>query len=234
MRIGFLLFNAMTQLDFTGPFEFLASIPDAETYLIARTLEPITSDHGLRLLPTTTYAGVPQLDIFMIPGGRGTSLLLNDLETLALVRSVAKTTPYMTSVCTGSLVLAAAGLLHGRRATTHWNAHEFLAELGAVPVKERTVIDLPFVTGGGVTAGIDFALTLIDEICGRPVAEGIALQLEYDPRPPVATGSPEGARDALVAAVRADAMPMYVERKAAVAVAKERLWGSAEAKPNTL
>ena len=223
MKIGFLLFPRMTQLDLTGPFEFLASIPDTETYLIAQTLEPVRSDRGLSILPTVTYADTPLLDVFLIPGGAGTSTLLNDEITLAFVRKVAETATYMTSVCTGALVLGAAGLLQGRRATTHWNSHEFLAAFGAIAVAQRTVVDLPYITGGGVTAGIDFALTLIAQIHGDEAAKAIQLQLEYDPQPPFSAGNPEKVEANLLASVRAGADPVYQERSAAVAQARKRL-----------
>ncbi len=223
MRTGFLLFDRITQLDLTGPFEVLASVPDAQMHVIAKTLDPVKSDRGLRIVPSTTYADCPELDMLVVPGGPGINTLLNDDQTLDFIARMATRTKYVASVCTGSLVLAAAGLLQGRRAATHWAAREFLAELGAIPVAERTVIDLPFITGGGVTAGIDFAFTVIGEVYGSDLAEQIQLRLEYAPDPPFQSGSPDTAQPEVVAEFKTLATHSRGERALAVTRARERL-----------
>jgi len=212
-RIGFLIFRDVQQLDLTGPYEILASLADTQLYLIARDLEPVKSVTGLQLLPTTTLLDCPQLDVLCVPGGKGVNALLNDDETLAFVREQAANARYVTSVCTGALVLGAAGLLRGKRATTHWGAHEFLAAFGAIPVRERVVQDGTLFTGGGVTAGIDFALTLAAELGGRAAAEAVQLGLEYSPAPPFDAGTPEGAPPSVLAHVRARSEPLRVERQ---------------------
>ena len=212
-RIGFLIFRDVQQLDLTGPYEILASLADTQLYLIARDLEPVKSVTGLQLLPTTTLLDCPQLDVLCVPGGKGVNALLNDDETLAFVREQAANARYVTSVCTGALVLGAAGLLRGKRATTHWGAHEFLAAFGAIPVRERVVRDGTLFTGGGVTAGIDFALTLAAELGGRAAAEAVQLGLEYSPAPPFDAGTPEGAPPSVLAHVRVRSEPLRVERQ---------------------
>jgi len=212
-RIGFLIFPDVQQLDLTGPYEILASLADTQLYLVARDLQPVKSVTGLQLQPTTTLLDCPQLDVLCVPGGKGVNALLNDEQTLAFLRSQAVNARYLTSVCTGALVLGAAGLLRGKRATTHWGAHEFLPDFGAIPVRERVVRDGSLVTGGGVTAGIDFALTLAAEIRGREAAEAVQLSLEYAPAPPFEAGTPETAPPAIVARVRARVEPLRAERQ---------------------
>ena len=157
-RIGMLIFPRMTQLDMTGPYEVLARLPNTTVDLIARTLEPVTTDRGMQIVPTTTYADCPPLDVVMVPGGAGQQDLMEDETALEFLRKQAASAKYVTSVCTGSLVLAAAGLLKGKRATCHWAAIDHLALLGAIPMHERVVVDGNIVTGAGVVSGIDFAL----------------------------------------------------------------------------
>ncbi len=176
----------------------------------------------MQITPTTTFADCPQLDLICVPGGAGMNPLLNDVETLDFIRRQAKGAKYVTSVCTGALVLGAAGLLKGKRAATHWMSREMLAAFGATPVAERVVIDGNVITGGGVTAGIDFALKLGAEIFGPDVAKKIQLGIEYDPHPPFNAGSPS-ADAALVAQARADAAKRQAERQAAVDQAAARL-----------
>lgn len=191
MIIGMLLFPNLTQLDLTGPFEVLSRLPGATLHLLWKDLSPVRSDKGLRLLPTTSFTDAPaRLDVLFVPGGSGQIELMDDEIVLAFLRDRAATARYVTSVCTGSLVLAAAGLLKGKKATCHWTSLDHLALLGAVPVAERVVRDGNVITGAGVTSGIDFALTLAAEIAGRDVAEDIQLSIEYDPAPPFAAGSP--------------------------------------------
>ena len=161
LRVGILVFPKVQQLDLTGPFEVFASVPEAEVRLVWKRVEPIVSATGLVLAPDLTFAECPQFHVLCVPGGMGVNPLMEDEEVLEFLRHQAEGARYVTSVCTGSLVLAAAGLLAGRRATTHWASHDFLARLGAVPVRARVVADGKFMTGGGVTAGIDMALRVV-------------------------------------------------------------------------
>ena len=223
LHIGLLLFPDVTQLDLTGPYEIFAKFPDTEVHLLWKTLDPVTAAGGMRLLPATTFAESPQLDLICVPGGAGMNRLLNDEETLDFVRRQASGARYVTSVCTGSLVLGAAGLLRGKRATTHWMSLPMLAAFGCEPVAERVVVDGNVITGGGVTAGIDFALTVAGELFGADTARRIQLGIEYDPRPPFDAGTPERADASLVATVREAAAARQGERRAAVEQAADRL-----------
>jgi cyclohexyl-isocyanide hydratase len=225
MNIGFLIFPEMTQLDMTGPYEVFEKFPDSAVDLIWKDLSPVTVGGGMRILPTIAYDTCPELDILCIPGGLGVNALLNDAETLDFVRARSRAARYVTSVCTGALVLGAAGLLKGRRATTHWMSHDLLEAFGAVPVKERVVVDGNLITGGGVTAGIDFALVLAAEILGEQEAMRIQLAIEYDPKPPFDAGSPETAGAALVERVRILAKVRQDERIAEVEKAALALSG---------
>ncbi|WP_430913407.1 DJ-1/PfpI family protein [Methylobacterium sp. sgz302541] len=202
LRIGILVFPKVQQLDLTGPFEVFALVPDAEVLLVGADLEPVTTATGLVLIPTATHASCPPLDIVCVPGGVGVNALLRDEATLAFLRGQAERARFVTSVCTGALVLGAAGLLEGKRATTHWAALDLLPAFGATPVAERVVRDGSLITGGGVTAGIDFALTVVAEIASRELAEAIQLNLEYAPAPPFAAGTPETAPAEVLAATR--------------------------------
>jgi len=213
-RIGMLIFPRMTQLDMTGPYEVLARLPDATVELVARTLAPVATDRGMRIVPTTTYADCPPLDVVMVPGGPGQQDLMEDEEALAFLCQQAAGARYVTSVCTGSLVLAAAGLLKGRRATCHWAAMDNLALMGAIPVNEHVVVDGNVVTGAGVTSGIDFALRLAAILDGEQVAREIQLQIEYDPAPPFNSGSPKTAAPETVVAVKARLAKLGEERRA--------------------
>ena len=208
-RIGFVLFPGLTQLDLTGPYEVLTRLPGAAVHLVWKDLAPVRSDRGLEIVPTDTFDTCPTLDLICVPGGPGVNDLMTDEQTLSFIRHQAWGARYVTSVCTGALVLGAAGLLQGKRATTHWMSHDLLAEFGAIPVKTRVVTDGRLITGGGVTAGIDFALTVIAELAGRELAEAIELGLEYDPQPPFGTGSPERAGPELV--VRMQAMAARIQ-----------------------
>ncbi|SEQ66458.1 cyclohexyl-isocyanide hydratase [Faunimonas pinastri] len=203
IRIGFLVFPRVQQLDLTGPYDVFGSLPDRELHLIWKSREPVASSSGMWLTPDTSFEDCPELDVLCIPGGSGVSALMQDAEVLAFVRETAAKARYVTSVCTGSLVLGAAGLLKGRRATTHWASHHLLPLLGAVPVKERIVRDGNLITGGGVTAGIDFALAVVAELTDRAQAEAIQLGIEYAPAPPFDAGSPETAPAGVLEQVRA-------------------------------
>jgi cyclohexyl-isocyanide hydratase len=202
-RIGMLIFPRLTQLDMTGPYEVLARLPDTAVELVARTREPVTTDRGMQIMPTTTYAECPPLDVVMVPGGPGQQDLMEDEEALGFLRRQAAGAKFVTSVCTGSLVLAAAGLLKGRRATCHWAAIDNLALMGAIPTRDRVVVDGNVVTGAGVASGIDFALQLAAILESEQVAREIQLQIEYDPDPPFDSGSPKTAAPETVAALKA-------------------------------
>jgi cyclohexyl-isocyanide hydratase len=225
-RIGFLIFPRITQLDMTGPHEVFARMPDSEIHLLWKSLEPVVAQGGMSLVPTATLESCPQLDLICVPGGPGMNPLLNDGPVLDFIRRQASGARYVTAVCTGALVLGAAGLLRGRRATTHWTAHGMLAAFGATPVKERIVIDGNLITGGGVTAGIDFALKVAAELLGEDAARAIQLSIEYDPKPPFDAGSPERAGEAIVARQRRAAAKAQAEREAAVTRAAQRLGGA--------
>jgi cyclohexyl-isocyanide hydratase len=193
VHIGFLLFPAVQQLDLTGPYEVFASVADAQVHLIWKDLVPVKASTGLMLQPTTTLADCPALDVLCIPGGSGVNALLCDEPVLRFVRQQAGQARFVTSVCTGALVLGVAGLLQGKRAATHWNAMDFLPRLGATPVHERVVRDGRLITAGGVTSGIDFGLTVIAELWGESEARAVQLALEYAPAPPFEAGTPEQA-----------------------------------------
>jgi cyclohexyl-isocyanide hydratase len=222
-RIGLLLFPDITQLDLTGPYEVFTKIPGAEVRLVWKTLDPVRAGGGMRLLPDTSFADCPQLDLVCVPGGAGMNPLLEDAQTLAFLRRQAAGARYVTSVCTGALVLGAAGLLKGRRATTHWMSFEMLERFGAIPTKGRVVEDGNVITGGGVTAGIDFALLIAARVAGEEVARAIQLGIEYDPAPPFDAGHPDRADAALVARTRAQAATRQAERAAAVSRAAAAL-----------
>ncbi len=212
-HIGMLTFPRMTQLDMTGPYEVLVRLPDTTVDLVARALGPVTTDRGMRIVPTTTYADCPPLEVIMVPGGPGQQDLMEDEAALSFLRRQAAGAKFVTSVCTGSLVLAAAGLLKGKRATSHWMALDNLALMGAIPVSEHVVIDGNVVTGAGVTSGIDFALKLAAILDGEQVAREIQLQIEYDPAPPFDCGSPRRAPPELVAALKARGAKLAEERR---------------------
>ncbi len=199
MQIAFLPFAGMTQLDMTGPAQFLSRLPGASVHYVSDSLDPLPTDAGFAIVPTATYAQVPAPDIVCVPGGIGVASVMNDEAAMAWLRQAGSTATWVTSVCTGALILGAAGLLEGYKATTHWAWHHHLALFGAEPVHARTVIDRNRATGGGVTAGIDFALVLIAAVAGEEVAKAIQLGFEYDPAPPFDAGSPEKAGPELVA-----------------------------------
>jgi cyclohexyl-isocyanide hydratase len=203
LQFGIVVFPNVQQLDATGPYEVFASVPDAKVHLVWKDRRPVTSATGLVLAPTTTFAECPPLDVLCVPGGLGINDLLRDGEVLGFLRAQAARARYISSVCTGALVLGAAGLLRGRRATTHWAAHDLLARFGAIPTHGRVVRDGNLFTAGGVTAGIDFGLTLVAELLGATQAQTIQLVLEYAPQPPFEAGSPDTAPPEVVSAARA-------------------------------
>lgn len=193
LNVVFVLFPKVTQLDFTGPLQVLSRLPGASVHLAAQTLDPIPTDAVLTLNPTCTFADCPPADVLCVPGGFGVDEAILTPDLMAFVKREGARAKYVTSVCTGAFVLGAAGLLEGKRATTHWAYHDTLADVGVIPVKSRVVRDGNIFTGGGVTAGIDFAFTLAAEIAGEEFARGLQLGLEYDPAPPFDEGSPDKA-----------------------------------------
>jgi cyclohexyl-isocyanide hydratase len=198
-HIGLLLYPNLTQLDLTGPAQVLSRAPGAKMHYVWKTIEPVLSDAGLSLMPTDTFESCPQLDLICVPGGAGQTELMTDEETLGFLRNQAEKAKYVTSVCTGSLLLGAAGLIKGYKSACHWMWRDSLPAFGAIPVDARVVKDRNRISGGGVTAGIDFALTVVAEIWGDDAAKMIQLYLEYNPQPPFDAGSPERAGSELVA-----------------------------------
>ena len=224
MRIGFLLYDQLTQLDLTGPAQILSRLPGARVDYVAATIDPVMSDCRLALMPTLTLAEAGQFDLLCVPGGYGCSAVMNDADTLDWLRWQAPGLQYLTSVCTGSLILAAAGLLKGRKAGCHWAWGHYLSLFGAEFVAQRTVIDGNIITAGGVTSGIDFAFRIAEHLHGADVADMVRLALEYDPdgRP---GGTPATANPELVAQVQAITASRLGRRDAEMRAAAARLQG---------
>jgi cyclohexyl-isocyanide hydratase len=223
VTISFLLFPQVTQLDLTGPAQVLSRLPDARIELVAKTLDPVPTDAGFPLLPSATFETATAPDIICVPGGFGVTDVMEDEASLAWLGLVAGQARWVTSVCTGALVLGAAGLLQGYRATTHWASHEYLESFGAIPVKERVVFDRNRVTGGGVTAGIDFGLALVAAIKGDDYARFVQLSLEYDPAPPFDSGSPHKASKEVLERYRDMAARLAADRPERYRAAAARL-----------
>lgn len=222
-RIVFALFPGVTQLDFTAPHQVFSMMPGAEVVLASRTGEPIDAD-GITFAGLRRLADIPGCDVVCVPGGQGaTNNAIGDAEFLGELRRLAEGARYVTSVCTGSLVLGAAGLLQGRRAACHWAWRDSLALFGAIPDPGRVVRDGNILSGGGVTAGIDFALTLVAELAGPEVAQAIQLQIEYAPAPPFDVGGPEIAPAAILARVRDRNAPSVPRWRAAIEAAAARM-----------
>jgi transcriptional regulator GlxA family with amidase domain len=203
MQIAILLFDRFTVLDAIGPYQVLSSLPGAEVAFVAERPGPIRDEQGSLIL--SAEAGLPDVphpDVIVVPGGPGQNGQMQDGPVHEWLRAADQTSVWTTSVCTGSLILATAGLLSGRRATSHWLALEELGQLGATPVSERVVFDEKYVTAAGVSAGIDMALTLVGQIAGDDVAQAIQLMIEYDPQPPYAAGSPDHAPAEIVRRLR--------------------------------
>lgn len=212
LRVAMLVFDNITQLDATAPMEVFARA-GLDVFTVAPRQAPITAGCGLTIVPDHDYTSAPAADILCLPGGGGVNPLLTDPATLDWVRRTAAAASYVTSVCTGALLLGAAGLLEGKRATTHWASHHFLEDFGAIAVRERVVFDGDLITGGGVTAGMDFAFAVVEEIFDRETSALAMLALEYDPAPPFAGGSPDNTDANLVARYR-DAARDSLERRA--------------------
>lgn len=223
MHIAFLLFPNVTQLDLTGPAQFLSRLPDAKVDLVWDSRDPVPTDAGFSILPTATFAEVRHADLLCVPGGIGVSKVIDHAPALDWVRQIGAEAQWVTSVCTGALILGAAGLLQGYKATTHWAWHDLLSLFGAKPVQARHVIDRNRATGGGVTAGIDFALALMAEIAGEDHARAVQLALEYDPAPPFDGGSPAKAGPALVDVYTTRANRLAPTRRAELIASAERL-----------
>jgi cyclohexyl-isocyanide hydratase len=200
-NVGFVIFPELTQLDFTGPQQVLSRLPNSAMHIVAKSTDPVPSDSGLSLVPTHSFENCPALDLICVPGGTtGVVKAIRDRETIAFVQKQSATAKYVTSVCTGALILGAAGLLKGRRATTHWAFTELLPLFGATHEKARVVKDGNIITAGGVTSGIDFGLRVVAEIAGDTTAQAIQLAFEYDPQPPFDAGHPDRAPEAAKAA----------------------------------
>lgn len=203
IHIGFLIYPGVTQLDATGPAEILARVPGAVIHMIWKTLDPVATEAGFSINPTDDFSTCPDLDVICVPGGLGQRPLMTDPEVLTFLARQGGRARYVTSVCSGSLLLGAAGLMKGYRAACHWAFRDLLPMFGAEPVAERIVRDRNRISGGGVTAGIDFGLALAAELAGEEVAKDIQLFVEYTPAPPFDSGSPETAAPEAVARIRA-------------------------------
>jgi cyclohexyl-isocyanide hydratase len=223
MHVVMLAYPRMTQLDLTAPFEVFARFEELSLHLAWKSKEPIVDGAGFTLIPTMTFAECPQADILFVPGGPGQVSLMDDHEVLTFLREQAEGASFVTSVCTGSLVLAAAGLLTGYRATCHWLSLSQLGYFGVEPVAERVVVDRNRVTGAGVTSGIDFALTLMASLFGNERARRVQLSMEYDPEPPFSGGSPMSSDPAIVAAVHEAAAAFQQQREEVARAAASRL-----------
>jgi len=214
LEIGAVLFPAMDQADFTGPFEVLSRVPKSRFHILAKQLQPVRDAKGLVLTPESTFAATAlQLDVLLIPGGGGVNALMEDEETLNFIRKQAGSARILMTVCTRALVAGAAGLLKGRRATTHWASHHLLQRFGAIPVNERVVIDGNLVSTAGVTAGFDGALRVAAILRGERAAQAIQLYIQYAPEPPFNSGSPETAPDEVVRSTRDQIKVLIAERE---------------------
>jgi len=213
LLIGALMYEGMDQIDLTGPFEALSRVPDSTYQIYAKTAAPVRDLNGLRLIPDAVLTAAPQLDVLHVPGGLGQETLMEDQELLAWIQKQAAGSRYILSVCTGALLCGAAGLLKGRRATTHWSALHLLPFFGAIPVNERVVVDTNYVFAAGVTAGIDGALCLAAELRGDEVAQAIQLDLVYAPEPPFNSGTPERAPPAVLARARQSYREITAQRE---------------------
>ncbi|MEO5816885.1 MAG: DJ-1/PfpI family protein [Gemmatimonadaceae bacterium] len=223
LTVGMLLFPGMTQLDLTGPYEVFCRMPNTTVSLLSATTDPVRTEWGLTITPDCTFADTDAQDILCVPGGWGVNEQLANEETLAFLRAHEGRARYLTAVCSGSLILGAAGLLKGYRATTHWMSHHMLHVFGADPVEQRVVVDRDRITGGGVTAGIDFGLVVAAKLFGQTTAEEIQLAIEYQPAPPFHSGLPGTASAAVRDAVLQRAQGSLEVREDAVRKAAARL-----------
>lgn len=201
-RIVFILYPKLTQLDFTGPYEVLARMPGAEAIIASKEGGDLVTEMGLTFANLRKLADIDRADMIMVPGGPGQTAAMLDPDFMAEVKRLGASAEYITSVCTGSLILAAAGLLTGKRAGSHWAYRDLLERFGAIPDDARVVRDGNCITGGGVTAGIDIALSIVADLRGPDVAKMIQLAIEYAPAPPFNSGRPETAEPKTVEAVK--------------------------------
>jgi len=213
LNIGSLLFEGLDQIDLTGPFEVLSRIPNSTYRLYGKTAGVVRDIKGLRITPDAALADAPPLDVLHVPGGYGQEAMMEDEEVLAWIRQQATGARSVFSVCTGALICGAAGLLKGRRATTHWASFHLLPFFGAIPVNERVVVDGNWVFAAGVTAGIDGALRLAAELRGDAAAEAIQLHMVYAPEPPFNSGTPETAPASILAAARQSVAEITARRE---------------------
>lgn len=216
LSIGMILFDDLTQLDLTGPYEILARMPNAHVTLIATTLAPVRTEFGLTIIPDATFANAAPIDVICVPGGWGVNAQMTNEALLDFLRTRSESARWVMSVCSGALLLGAAGLLRGYRATTHWMSLDLLQLFGATAVQQRVVRDRNRITCAGVTAGIDLSLTLAAELFGEPVAQAIQLAIEYDPAPPFDCGSPHKAPESVRTAVSAASMSALAQRRSIV------------------
>ena len=223
LSVGMVLFDGLTQLDLTGPYEVLARMPGTQVHLVAASREPVRTEWGLTITPNATFDDAPPLDILCVPGGWGVNARLDDAVLLAFLRARAAHARYVTSVCSGALLLGVAGLLRGYRATTHWLSLDLLPLFGAEAVEARVVRDRNRITGAGVTAGIELGLVLAAELFGAPVAQAIQLAIEYSPAPPFDSGSPRTAPADVRTAVTDASRNALAERRAIAERAAHRL-----------
>ena len=222
IAVGMILFPQVTQLDVTGPYEVLARLPDTRISLTAASLDPVVSQYGLAILPDAPFAQAPLFDVLCVPGGDGINDRLDDTDFLAFLRKQGEQARFVTVVCTGGLLVGAAGLLRGYRATTHWLSLDLLPLVGAEPVAERVVIDRNRITAAGVTAGIDLGLAVAALLHGEGVAKEIQLMMEYDPAPPFRAGSPRTADAATVERIKASRQRIQEERRRKIEAASGR------------
>jgi cyclohexyl-isocyanide hydratase len=213
LEIGSLLFEGIDQIDLTGPFEVLSRIPNSTYRVYSKATAPVRDLKGLRLTPDAILADAPPLDVLHVPGGHGQEALMDDAEVLSWIRHQASSACSIFSVCTGALICGAAGLLKGRRATTHWASLHLLPYFGAIPVNERVVLDGAWVFAAGVTAGIDGALRLAAELRSDEVAQAIQLHMVYAPEPPFDSGTPETAPAAILDEARRSVRPITAQRE---------------------
>lgn len=216
MHVNFLLFEGLTQLDMTGPYEVLANAPGFSVDFVAKTRDPVRCDRGLQFVPTQTLASARQCDLLVVPGGPGTDDAIIDADWVAFTRTQGLAAQYLFGICTGSLLLGAAGLLRGKHASSHWRARELLARFGAIPSEERLCVDGNTYTAGGVTSGIDMGLKVVAALCGEDVAKLIQLQIEYDPKPPFPGGTPTTSEPAVVERYLAMSAARFAGRAARV------------------
>jgi len=216
LHFGGILFPGMDQFDFTGPFEVLSRVPNSTFHILGKDRSPVRDMKGLVLTPEITFAEAPQLDVILVPGGAGQVELMEDEAVLSFIRHQSVDAKIVFSVCTGALVVAAAGLLRGVKATTHWASHQFLEPLGAVPVNQRVVIDGKFVSAAGVSSGIDGALRVVALLRGDLVAQEIQLYMQYAPEPPFQSGTPESAPPQVIASARKAGSELTANRAAAI------------------